>query len=553
MKKKVFLLTMLTCLMSISAEAYPVGYYFVIGNLYYKVTSSTTVSCIEPWSGSPTSVTVPETVKGKILDWDTNQYSGEYVGPYTVTAIGDDYSRDWNSVKTLTLPSTITKFYKYMEFENLETLNMPKNLVSLSSTFYGLENLKKVTFPKDSKLQEIGKNAFLGCTALKEVHLPASLEVIGEQAFADCTSLELVTIPSNSKLTTICKSAFYNCTSLSKMNVNAAAAQIKSILPKGVTDVQQSAFKNCAFSVLELSESLKTIGSGAFSGCKNLTKIRIPQDVYEIGSVAFALCDKLEEIYLPASLAILGSSAFEGCPNIERVYSHREKPYAISYDTFNASIYQNAKLLVHEKSEYKDVYAWSEFKHIMDMDGEYTFENRVYNITATGNGEVVIPKDTDYDLGAGAKLLHLFDGATVRNEQRDVPVCHWAVQFGYNVQFIPDKDHRIKQVLVKHMKDTELKDVTDKLEYQGGRVWTFFVNDMNLSTNPQIVATFESFESKNVEGDFNGDNEVTNDDVIDVVVDVMDPTSDYDEEKDLNHDGVINAADIVETVKIINK
>ena len=79
--KKVFLLTMLTCLMSISAEAYPVGYYFVIGNLYYKVTSSTTVSCIEPWSGSPTSVTVPETVKGKILDWDSNQYSGEYVGP----------------------------------------------------------------------------------------------------------------------------------------------------------------------------------------------------------------------------------------------------------------------------------------------------------------------------------------------------------------------------------------------------------------------------------------------------------------------------------------
>ena len=67
------------------------------------------------------------------------------------------------------------------------------------------------------------------------------------------------------------------------------------------------------------------------------------------------------------------------------------------------------------------------------------------------------------------------------------------------------------------------------------------------------MATFESFESKNVEGDFNGDNEVTKDDVIDVVVDVMDPTCDYDEKKDLNHDGVINAADIVELVKIINK
>ena len=74
---------------------------------------------------------------------------------------------------------------------------------------------------------------------------------------------------------------------------------------------------------------------------------------------------------------------------------------------------------------------------------------------------------------------------------------------------------------------------------------------MNLSTNPQIVATFDSQVSKNLEGDFSGDNKVNEDDVIDVVVDVMDPTCDYDEEKDLNHDGVINAADIVLLVNMI--
>ena len=278
--KRLTFLSVLLLSFSMSIHAYPVGLYFVIGNLYYKVTSSTTVSCVSPYSGAPTTVVVPKTVKGHILDWDTNQYTGEEVGPYTVTGLGDGNSHDWGSVKSLTLPNTITTFYDNLEFENLESVRMPKKLKQLGSTFAFLKKLKSVTFPSNAELEEIGMSAFLDCTALKEFHVPASVTTIGTQAFSGCTSLELVTMPANSKLTTIEGRAFKDCTSLSQINVNAAAAIRKSILPKGVTEISFLAFKGCAFSVMELPENLTSIGSSAFSSCNNLKEIYLPEDYF---------------------------------------------------------------------------------------------------------------------------------------------------------------------------------------------------------------------------------------------------------------------------------
>lgn len=54
--------------------------------------------------------------------------------------------------------------------------------------------------------------AFYGCSLLKEVILPETVETIEEYAFSSCTTLEEITIPAS--VTNIAANAFEECTAL---------------------------------------------------------------------------------------------------------------------------------------------------------------------------------------------------------------------------------------------------------------------------------------------------------------------------------------------------
>lgn len=55
--------------------------------------------------------------------------------------------------------------------------------------------LERVIIPEGYKY--IGKNAFKGCSSLREIDLPSTLEIIEDEAFADCISLERIILPIN--------------------------------------------------------------------------------------------------------------------------------------------------------------------------------------------------------------------------------------------------------------------------------------------------------------------------------------------------------------------
>lgn len=105
------------------------------------------------------------------------------------------------------------------------------------------------------------EGGFCGCTNLKSIVLPETLEVMYDGAvpgqylstgvFKDCESLKRITIPS--KVTAIPTSAFYNCISL----------------------------KN-----VEFKGDIKSIGAYAFALCENLS-VNIPSSVEYINDFAF--------------------------------------------------------------------------------------------------------------------------------------------------------------------------------------------------------------------------------------------------------------------------
>ena len=65
-----------------------------------------------------------------------------------------------------------------------------------------------------------------------------------------------------------------------------------------------------------ISNSVTSIGIGAFNGCRSLTSITIPNGVTSIGDQAFSDCTSLTRIIIPDSVTSIESRAFAECTGL---------------------------------------------------------------------------------------------------------------------------------------------------------------------------------------------------------------------------------------------
>ena len=77
---------------------------------------------------------------------------------------------------------------------------------------------------------------------------------------------------------------------------------------------------------------VKWISSYAFSSCKNITEITIPDSVTEIGDDAFYYCTSLSKVKLPNSLTKIGDSAFHGCISLTDITVSPDNKNYVSVD-----------------------------------------------------------------------------------------------------------------------------------------------------------------------------------------------------------------------------
>ena len=82
---------------------------------------------------------------------------------------------------------------------------------------------------------------------------------------------------------------------------------------------------NGAFSVCRtletvvLPDTVKVIGLEAFLGCHSLVSIDLPDGVTVIGPEAFSNCDRLETIRLPEGITVIDDFAFWGCSSLTAI------------------------------------------------------------------------------------------------------------------------------------------------------------------------------------------------------------------------------------------
>lgn len=106
----------------------------------------------------------------------------------------------------------------------------------------------------------------------------------------------------------------YNGTTEEKINVPNEFDGIP------VTEIYPFAFSNCKkIKSVTLPESLTVIGSHAFADCTKLTEIKISDNIKTICNSAFENCSALASVTLPDGLEAIGSSAFSGCSALKKV------------------------------------------------------------------------------------------------------------------------------------------------------------------------------------------------------------------------------------------
>ena len=157
---------------------------------------------------------------------------------------------------------SIDYYGAFSDCSALTAIEIPASVESIGvAAFISCKRLASVTFEHSSKLKSIGGGwsspyggfsygAFLYCSSLTSIKIPASVETIGASAFKGCIKLTTVTFEKESRLTTI--EGYYD------YGYKAA----------------HGTFTNCfALTTIELPASIKTIETYSFSGCGKLANI----------------------------------------------------------------------------------------------------------------------------------------------------------------------------------------------------------------------------------------------------------------------------------------
>ena len=174
--------------------------------------------------------------------------------------------------------------------------------------------LRSVVFHEG--LAELGAWAFADCPELQSVRFPDSLLELGAFAFGDCTSLTEVEIPAG--LWFIGEYPFGRCANLNSISVsenNPAYSSENGVLfdKDKTTLIQYPAGRAGAYTV---PVGVRAIDFSAFWTVEGLTAVYLPDGLEEIGWYAFAQCPNLSEVLIPESVSIINDMAFTDCPQL---------------------------------------------------------------------------------------------------------------------------------------------------------------------------------------------------------------------------------------------
>ena len=174
----------------------------------------------------------------------------------------------------------------FISNKSVRNIKLPENLPDIGSfIYYGCSTLVSTSLPKE--INDIPDGAFWETTSLMSLDLPNTITSIGNNAFNNSSiqEIRLTNLTSIgdyafkdspikeielSGVNKLGKGAFSNTIQLSEANLNS------------ITIIPKECFSNSGIQKVNFNKSLIEIGEGAFSGCKQLLSLELPEGLLYI-------------------------------------------------------------------------------------------------------------------------------------------------------------------------------------------------------------------------------------------------------------------------------
>ena len=235
----------------------------------------------------------------------------------------------------------------------------------------------------------VGVGLFAACNNLKNIKLPMDVVRIEKDAFLNCSSLRSIVIPAT--VSSIVPSA--GCTSLEEISVSGAntsytssdgvllSGDAKSILwfpmgkrgdyalPATVTAVGPYAFRECSIEKFVFPAGLTKIGECAFYNSK-VREVALPSTLKMLPTGVFQKCADLKTVRLGNDVELLSDYVFDGCP-LTDLYITAPLPPVCNSNTFattGANFVKTCRLHVPKgrKKYYRANEKWNVFDNIVE-------------------------------------------------------------------------------------------------------------------------------------------------------------------------------------------
>ncbi len=180
-----------------------------------------------------------------------------------------------------------------------------------------------------------------------------AVTVIGKDAFVNHDELKSVVIPDT--VVEIRDQAFFNCSNI-----------VKVIMSKNIEKIGVYAFSD--MQEIDLPDTLKEIGEGAFGGC-SLSHLIIPKGLEKTGVYAFG-GTSIEELVIPGNIKIIERAAFQGSQKLKNVIIESGVE-VIEENAFKQCEKLESVTIPASVIEMTDPFVWSENVTIYTPSGSY--------------------------------------------------------------------------------------------------------------------------------------------------------------------------------------
>lgn len=280
----------------------------------------------------------------------------------------------YSPIEKATLPESIREigYEAFLGAPFVDKIEPEGGIRYIGKVAYSLADNSQQEYTVKEGTVSITDHLFSGIHATK-FNLPASLEIIGREAFAGtqitslpsmpgikrinhwafwgCPKLARVEIPEQLEYL---DDAFYGCDALWSVTYNAINCECPNgvsprdlerivigdkvrrlpkrlytgntnitevILPQSMEILDESVFEQCVnLKYIGLSDNITTISDHAFNGCTSLSGIHWPLKLEKIGFTAFRDCKSLTMVSLPEGVKTVDYGAFLGCDNVQTLY-----------------------------------------------------------------------------------------------------------------------------------------------------------------------------------------------------------------------------------------